>query len=181
MHNQRILPIEADKATGKVKAQLDMVKKRLHRVPNMHATMANAPAVLDAYTALYEALGHSSLDAELRTRIGIATAATNEAQYCLQANTEAGHGQKIPDAELAAAREAKSANPKYQAALKFARAVVEDMGQVTDDDMKGLHAAGYTDAHALEIVAVVSFHLFTNYFNHVVATKPDFAVDHVKR
>lgn len=181
MHNQRILPIEADKATGKVKAQLDQVKKRLHRVPNMHATMANAPAVLDAYTALYDALGHSSLDAELRTRIGLTVAATNEAQYCLLAHTEAGHLLKVPDAEMAAAREAKSANPKYQAALKFAKAVVEDMGQVTDEDMKGLHNAGYTDAQALEIVAVVAANLFTNYFNHVVATKPDFAVESVKR
>lgn len=175
MHNQRILPIELDKAAGKVKEQLEQVKKRLHRVPNMHATMANAPAVLDAFTTLNAALSHVSLDPELRTRIALTVSATNAVEYCLLAHTEAGHAQKIPDAELSAAREAKSANPKYAAALKFAKAVVEDMGQVTDDDMKGLHAAGYTDAQALEIVAVVSASLFTNYFNHVVATKPDLA------
>ena len=173
MHMQRVLPVEADKTAGKVKEQLEQVKKRLHRVPNMHATMANAPAVLDAYLALNAALTHASLDPELRTRIQLTVAATNQAEYCLLAHTEIGRSQKIPDAELAAAREAKSTNPRYQAALKFARAVVEDMGQVTDADMGALHAAGYTDAQALEIVAVVASGLFTNYFNHVVGTQPD--------
>ncbi len=181
MHMQRILPIEMDKAAGKVKEQLEQVKKRLHRVPNMHATMANAPAVLDAYTALGASLSHVSLDAELRTRIALTVAAANQAQYCLLANAEAGRAQKIPDAELALAREAKSGNAKYQAALKFALAVVEDMGQVTDADMAALHGAGYTDAQALEIVAVAAANLFTNYFNHVVATKPDFAGEPAKR
>ncbi len=173
MHMQRVLPIEADKAAGKVKEQLEQVRKRLHRVPNMHATMANAPAVLDAYLAMNAALGHSSLDPELRTRIQLAVAAVNQAEYCLLAHTEAGRAQKIPEAELAAAREAKSANPKYLAALKFARAVVEDMGQVTDADMAALRNAGYADAQALEIAAVVAAGLFTNYFNHVAATHPD--------
>lgn len=174
MHMQRILPVELDKVAGKAKEQLEQVAKRFHRIPNIHATMAVAPAVLDAYLALNAALAHASLPAELRERIAITVASANSCDYCLAAHTAGGKGLKIPDAELAAAREGKSVNHKFQVALTFARAVVEELGQVTDADMAAVKAGGWDDAAVLEIVATVSANIFSNYFNHAAATQVDF-------
>lgn len=174
MHMQRILPLDPAQATGKTKEHLDQLRKKFHRVPNMHATMANAPAVLDAYLALNAALSRSALEADLRARIALAVAAANSAEYCLAAHAEAARALKVPEAEIALAREARSANPRFQAALAFARAVVEDMGQVTDAEMAAVKKAGWGDAAVLEIVAVVAANLFTNYFNHAVGTVVDF-------
>ena len=44
MHMQRILPADPAQTTGKTKEHLDQLQKKFHRVPNMHAAMANAPA-----------------------------------------------------------------------------------------------------------------------------------------
>ena len=174
MHMQRILPLNPAQATGKTKEQLDQIQKKFHRVPNIHATMANAPAVLDAYLALNAALSHSSLDAALRERIALAVAAANSCDYCLAAHSAGAKALKIDDAEIAHAREAQSSNPHYQAALKFARVIVEDMGMVTDADIAAVKKAGWGDAAILEITAAVAANIFTNYFNHVVGTQVDF-------
>jgi uncharacterized peroxidase-related enzyme len=173
MHMQRILPVEPAQATGKTKEHLEQIAKKHHRVPNMHATMAVAPAVLDAYLALNAALANSSLVPELRERIALTVAAANSCDYCLASHTAGGKLLKIPDAELAAARDSQSTNHKFQTALKFARAVVEELGQVTDADMAAVKAGGWDDAAVLEIVALVSANIFTNYFNHVAATQLD--------
>jgi uncharacterized peroxidase-related enzyme len=174
MHMQRILPVDPARATGKTKEQLEQIQKRLHRVPNMHATMANAPAVLDAYLALNAALAHSSLDAVLRERICLTVAAANSCDYCLAAHAAGAKALKIDDAEIESAREAKSSNPRYAAALAFARAVVEDMGTVTDAEFAAVKKAGWDDAAVIEITAAVAANIFTNYFNHVVGTQVDF-------
>ena len=174
MHMQRILPVDPAQTTGKTKEHLDQLQKRFHRVPNMHATMANAPAVLDAYMAMNAALAHSSLDPVLRERIALAVAAANSCDYCLAAHVSGAKALKIDDAEIALAKEAKSTNPHYQAALAFARAVVEDLGMVTDAEMAAVKKAGWSDAAILEITAAVAANIFTNYFNHVVGTQVDF-------
>ena len=174
MHMQRILPVDPAQTAGKTKEHLDQLQKKFHRVPNMHATMANAPAVLDAYLALNAALSHSSLDAALRERIALTVGAANSCDYCLAAHGAGAKALKIDDAEIARAREAQSSNPHYQAALKFARAVVEDMGMVTDADMAAVKKAGWGDAAILEITAAVAANIFRNYFNHVVSTQVDF-------
>ncbi|MFI5363205.1 MAG: carboxymuconolactone decarboxylase family protein [Elusimicrobiota bacterium] len=171
---QRILPVDPGQTSGRTKEHLEQIQKKYHRVPNMHAAMANAPAVLDAYLALTGALSHSSLDAVLRERIALAVASANSCDYCLAAHAAGAKALKIDDAEIAHAREAESSNPHYQAALKFARAVVEDLGQINDAEMAAVKKAGWSDAAILEIVAVVSANIFTNYFNHVVATQVDF-------
>jgi uncharacterized peroxidase-related enzyme len=174
MHMQRILPVEPSQTAGKTKEHLEQIQKKYHRLPNMHAAMANAPAVLEGYLALTGALAHTSLDAVLRERIALAVASANSCDYCLAAHTAGAKALKIDDAEIAHARAAESSNPHYQAALKFARAVVEDLGQINDAEMAAVKKAGWSDAAVLEIVAVVAANIFTNYFNHVVATQVDF-------
>ena len=174
MHMQRILPVDPGQTTGKTKEHLEQIRKKYHRVPNMHAAMANAPAVLDGYLALTGALTHTSLDPVLRERIALTVASANSCDYCLAAHTAGAKALKIDDAELAHARAGESSNPHYQAALKFARAIVEELGQVTDADMAAVKKAGWSDAAILEITAVVAANIFTNYFNHVVATQGDF-------
>jgi uncharacterized peroxidase-related enzyme len=174
MHMQRILPAEQDRLDAKTKERLEQIQKKLHRVPNMHATMANAPAVLDADLALNAALAHSSLEPVLRERLALAVAAANSCEYDLAAHAAAAKALKIDDAEIALAKEAKSSNPHYQAALAFARAVVEDLGMVTDAEVAAVKKAGWSDAAVLELTAAVAANIFTNYFNHVVATQPDF-------
>ena len=71
-------------------------------------------------------------------------------------------------------RRAVAADNKERAALEFARTIVTDRGNVSDDDVRAVRQAGYTDGEIGEIVANVALNIFTNYFNHVAGTEVDF-------
>lgn len=82
----------------------------------------------------------------------------------------------MSDEELAANLASQSSDERTQAALSFARAVVEHRGRVADSDLAEIKAAGFTDAEIVEIVSVVALNVFTNYFNLVAGTEIDFPV-----
>ena len=61
----RLKAIETDKAESKTKALLDGVQKKLGMTPNLMRTMANSPAVLEAYLGLGNALAKGTLQPKL--------------------------------------------------------------------------------------------------------------------
>ena len=171
---QRIEAVNPAEMTGRAKDILDGVKKRLGRVPNVHATMANAPAVLEAYTCFGEAMGRASLDPKLRELVAIAVSAANECEYCLSAHTAIGRSLKVDDNLLQKAQDGEAGDPKTREALRFARSLVEKRGRVSSADLQQLKAAGFGDAQALELVGVVIHTIFTNYVNLAAGTEVDF-------
>jgi alkylhydroperoxidase family enzyme len=65
-------------------------------------------------------------------------------------------------------------DPKRDAAVQFARKVIETRGKVSDADLKAVRDAGYTDANVMEIVALVAMYSLTNFFNNVFDHENDF-------
>ena len=170
---QRIPPADLSKMASKTKEQLDAVQRKMGRVPNLHATMANSPAVLTAYLRLHDALSQTSLDNRLRELLAVTVASANDNEYCLSAHTAFGKNLKVDEAELMHAQEGESADPKTLAALRFVRSLVEKRGRVSDDEVAALKAAGFGNAAVLEIVASTVMNIFTNYCSHVAVTKVD--------
>lgn len=170
----RINPINLAKADGRATALLDVVQKTLGMIPNLMRTMAQSPAVLDAYLGFGKALGGASLSPQLREQIALAVAGENSCGYCASAHTAVGRKLGLDDDELSANLNSLSRDPKTQAALEFARRLVIERGWVNDDDLQRVRDAGYTDGAIAELVATVALNLFSNYFNHVAQTEVDF-------
>ena len=59
----------------------------------------------------------------------------------------------MPADEIIPARKGHASDPKRDAAVQFARTVIETRGKVNDPDVKGVRDARYTDANVMEIVA----------------------------
>lgn len=170
----RIQPVNPDNAEGKAKTLLDGARKSLGMVPNLFATMANSPAVLEAYLSFQKALGGASLPAGLREQIALTVAGANGCDYCASAHTAIGNKLGVDATEMASNIKGFSADAKTQAVLDFAKAVVEGEGWVTDEDLKAVRDAGYSEGEIAEVVAAVALNIFTNYFNHVAGTEIDF-------
>lgn len=68
----RIQPINRHTASAEVNTTLDAVKSKLGLVPNLYATVAQAPAVLNAQLAFGEALSHGRLTAKQRESLALA-------------------------------------------------------------------------------------------------------------
>jgi len=170
----RLNPIDPAQAEGQAKVLLDGVRKKYGMVPNLLATLANAPAALEAYLSLGQALGRSSLDGKTREAIALTVAGENGCDYCAAAHSAIGAGLGMAAEELAANLAGRSSDPRVAAILRFARAVVVERGWVGDNELAEARAAGLGDGEITEIVATVAASIFSNYFNHVAGTEVDF-------
>jgi uncharacterized peroxidase-related enzyme len=170
----RIEPIDYERSTGKAKELLDAVKSKLGMTPNMMKTMAQSPAVLEAYLNFSGALAGGTLDGKLREQIALIAAEANGCGYCASAHTVISKMAGLDEESILAAREGNSADSKTDAALKFARKLIVNRGQVSDADLEDVRSAGFTDGELGEIVANVALNIFTNYFNETAHTSVDF-------
>jgi uncharacterized peroxidase-related enzyme len=170
----RIQPLHAAHAQGKAKDLLGAVKAKLGGTPNLITTMAQAPAVLEGYMGLSGALAGGSLPTGLREQVALAIAGVNSCGYCASAHTAIGKGAGVPATELAAALDGEPSDPRAAGAVRFARAVTEQRGHITDEQFRAVRAAGFTDAEVLELIAAVALNTLTNYINHIAQTEIDF-------
>lgn len=170
-------PATIDAAPAAARAGLEAVARQLGSVPNLFRVIANSPAGLDGYLGLSGALAKGTLDPRTRERIALAVADVNGCGYCLSAHTYIAKAvAKLDDAEITANRNGASNDPKADAAVRFARAIVEQRGHVADADLAAVRAAGYDDAQLVEIVLHVALNTLTNYLNEVAGTEIDFPV-----
>lgn len=163
-------------APEKSQPLLDAVEKQLGVVPNLFRLIGNSPAALEGYLGLNGALART-LDAKTRERIALAIAQANGCDYCLSAHAYLGLNlAKIDDAEIALNRAGHSGDAKADAAVVFARKVLDTRGRVSDADLAAVRLAGFTEAQVIEIVAAVAVNVLTNYVNNVAETDIDFPV-----
>jgi uncharacterized peroxidase-related enzyme len=156
---------------------LEGVKKMLGSVPNLFRLVAVSPAALEGYLGMFGALGKGELPAATRERIALAVAEINGCSYCLSAHTYLGKNlAKLDDAEMTANRNGASNDPKADAAVKFAAKVARERGHVSEDDLRSVEMAGYSDGQIIEIVQHVALNVWTNYLNEVLKTDVDFPV-----
>jgi uncharacterized peroxidase-related enzyme len=173
-NTQRMKAIDPGMAKGKAKELLDAVEKKYGGVPNSFKTMANSPAAFQGFLDLSATLEGGVLPFETRYQIAIAVSEINGCAYCLSAFTAIGKSGGMKDETLAMCRIAGSTDPKIDAILKFAAAIVRERGAVTPEDFQKVKSAGCSDEEIQEIIANVALFTFANYTNLVVRTEIDF-------
>jgi uncharacterized peroxidase-related enzyme len=170
----RIAPVDAATATGAAATHLATTRKLFGSVPNMFATAAQSPVVLEAMLGMFGSLGKASIGARAGEQIAIAVAQENGCGYCLSAHTAIGKKHGVTVADLDAARTGRAHDPKIAALLTLAVAVNRERGHVDDALLAEVRGAGVTDAEIVEVVAHVALNVFTNSLNNVAGTDIDF-------
>jgi uncharacterized peroxidase-related enzyme len=172
---QHLTALNPETTTGKSKELFNVIQSKLGMVPNMMRTMGNSPSVLNGYLSLNASLGESSLGAKLGELLAITIANANSCDYCNAAHSFIGEKMvHINPAAIADAREGKSSDQRTQAALDFARILLEKKGQVSDRDIHDVKNAGFDDAAIAEIIGHVGLNVLTNYFNNAAKVIVDF-------
>jgi uncharacterized peroxidase-related enzyme len=170
----RIAALDRQQVGPRTQGLLDAVNQALGVTPNMMRTMAQSTAVLDGYLALNNALAKGSLGRKLGEQLALLTAEQNGCNYCASAHTALGKHAGLTDSDITAARDGRAAEPRAQAALSLARAVIETRGHVSDPDLAAARKAGLADGEIGEVVAHVAVNVLTNYFNSLADTEVDF-------
>ena len=172
---QRITVIKHEESSGKAKELLDGVKRQLGFAPNLMKTLAHSPNTLEAYLNFSGTLG-KTLNAKLREEISLVTAEENSCGYCASAHTALGKMAGLTEDETLAARAGTGNDAKNDAALKFAKLILEKRGNVSNEDLQTVKNADFSEGEIAEIVANVALTVFTNYFNNVAETERDFPI-----
>lgn len=171
-----ITALDPQSADGKAADLLGAVAKSLGSVPNLFRVAAQSPAALEGLLALSSALRTGRLSGRTREALALTVAELNGCDYCLSAHTLLGKGAGLSDADIEAARQGRSPDAEWQAALDLAAAVVRMRGRVAEADLARARQAGLDDGQIVEIVAQVALNTFTNYLNLVARTEIDFPV-----
>lgn len=173
----RIRKVELEKATGTQKEILESIKKKIGKVPNIYAGLAQSPVALQAYVSFGDHLQKGSLDAKTRETVALAVAQYNGCDYCLSAHSFVGSKMLgMTEKEIMNIRKGHATDPKIQSLLDFVFIVVDKRANITDLDYRKIREAGYSEGEVIEIIANVVQTIFTNYFNHVAQTEIDFPV-----
>jgi alkylhydroperoxidase family enzyme len=145
------------------------------RLLNMHAQMAHAPAVLEAYVSIRRATArHGTLDQPIRTALMLATAVADGSQYALAiismlALRSGWHPEQV-DALLAGK---DLGEEKTDALVGVAREAAANSGRVSDATWARAAASGWDNEQLAEAFAYLGLTVFTSYFLNYAATELD--------
>ena len=170
----RIATIENDTATPEQKELLDAIQAKLGMVPNFLKIFAHSPVALRAFLGLHGVATDGSLDALTRERIALAMAQQNGCEYCVSAHTAIGRKTGLSAAEMAAARAGTSDDAQAAVAVKFARSLMDNRGEISTLELAEMRGAGYSDADIVEVITHVGMNFLTNILGKASRVEIDF-------
>ncbi|QDV82095.1 carboxymuconolactone decarboxylase family protein [Planctomycetes bacterium TBK1r] len=167
--------IHTIETAGESKPLLEKSKKTYGFVPNLHAVMAESPALLEAYRSVAEIFDtKTNLSHTERQIIAMTNNRLNGCIYCMAAHTTIMQGLNVPDDVIQSLRDGTPiADPKLEALRVFAETVNVKRGWVDDSEIDALLAAGYTKQTVFDVIVGTAFKVLSNYTNHVAETPLD--------
>lgn len=176
----RINIVSHESANAEQIALFDAIETQLGSVPNFLRVFANSPHALKAFLGFYDIAKDGSLDSLTRERIALALAQHNGCEYCLSAHTAIGRKAGLNAAEIEANRSGTSQDGKAAIAVKFARSLLEHMGEVTTAELQQMRAAGYSESDIVEVITHVGMNILTNILGKAGRVDIDFPVVELK-
>ncbi|WP_321892312.1 carboxymuconolactone decarboxylase family protein [Paraburkholderia tropica] len=137
-------------------------------LPNLVASLANAPVALETYLTVGEINGRSGLTLAEREAVQITAAAIHGCGFCVAGHTAVA----LKKAQLAAPvvdalrTGSPSGDARLDAVAVFTRDVIATRGTVPDAARAAFAAAGFSDANALEVILGVSLATLCNFANN---------------
>ena len=145
------------------------------RLLNMHAQMAHAPAVLEAYVSIRRATAQlGTLDQRARTALMLASAAADASPYALAIVSllalRSGWQPHQVEALLAGRDVGED---KLDTLTGVIREAAANSGRVSDETWEAAANHGWGDEQLAEAFAYLSLTVFTSYFLNYAATELD--------
>jgi uncharacterized peroxidase-related enzyme len=169
------LPIHTiESAPEGARSILEAAQKRFGFVPNLLGELASAPPALKGYMALSELFGSCSLSPVAQQVLLLSVSRANKCSYCVAAHSAglkmAGAGQELID-DIRTGR--RLTDPALNGLAVFVAAVVEQRGEVTEEQIRAFLSTGYRPDQILEVLLGVAMKTLSNYTNHIAATPLD--------
>lgn len=162
-------PLTIATAPEASKPVLENIQKAFGFIPNLMATFANSPTVLQGYLAMDGVFEKGTFTAVERQLIQLAASEENKCSYCVAAHaTIAKAFLHAPAETIAAVRDGQPLTDKKQNALvNLVREIVRERGFASTTTVDDFLAAGYEKPQVMELLLGVALKTVSNYLAHL--------------
>ena len=164
------LPLQTlDTATDEARPLLEGIHQKFGKIPNIVATMANAPVTLQSYAALGANFAKAGFTPAEQQIIFLAISVENACGYCTAAHSTALKGSFRMPAEVVAAIRAQTStgDAKRDALIETVRELVRNKGHVAVKTRKAFLGAGYTQVQLIDLLSAIAMKTLTNFLDHL--------------
>lgn len=165
---------DADSAPKDSLPLLEKSLKAFGMIPNLHAVMAEAPGLLNAYQRLHDLVLESSFTTDEKTVVWQTINVEHECHYCVPAHTFIANNMGV-ETSISDALRNKTPLPtqKLETLRGFTLCVIRKRGDVDTAELESFFDAGFSKRQALEIILILSQKVMSNYVNQFVDTPID--------
>ena len=157
-----------ESAPERSKPVLQELLKTFGLIPNLAGAMAGSPVLIDAFLGVFRKVHAGSFSEAQIQALLLTNAATNACAWAVAFHSMLALKEGLDPADVQAIRERGTPRDAKLAALStLARAMIERRGHLEEGALERFVAAGFTPAHALEVVTVVAASTITNYVGNL--------------
>jgi uncharacterized peroxidase-related enzyme len=163
-----------DTAPEDSRPALEALRERVGFIPNLAATMAGSPVLIDAFGGLQDRLRTTTLTGAEREVVGLTVSHENACRYSMAAHSVFATAHGAPAEVVDALRDGTPVpDPKPAALHEFTLAVLRERGHVGAERVEALRAAGYSAEQLFELLAQVAYTSIANWVANICDTPVD--------
>jgi AhpD family alkylhydroperoxidase len=162
-------PVHAiESAPEQSRPALEGLRKSLGIVPNLAATMAGSPALLNSFVGAFASFHGGSFSGAERQVLLLTNAVANRCAWAVAFHSTLALREGVAADDLRALREGRLPSPpRWRALSALTRALIEKRGHLDDAELDAFTAAGFAPAQVLEVIAGLSVSTMANYAGNV--------------
>jgi len=147
---------------------LSGLRAALGLVPNLAATMANAPSLVNSFVAAFGQFGGGGFTGAERQVLLLSNAVANRCAWAVAFHSTAALAEGVPSADVEAIRRGDvPAGERFSALSTTTRRFIDRRGHLDEDDVKTFTAAGFDDVQLLEVVTGLAISTMANYVGNL--------------
>ena len=153
-----------ESAPEKAKPALQGLKQALGIIPNLAATMASSPTLVNGFVAAFGNFHAGSFSAKERQTLLLTNAVANRSEWAVAFHSTFALKEGVTAADVEAIRQDRLPSDARLAALvELDRALIERRGAVNEAELASFGAAGFSSQQALEVIAGLAVSVMANY------------------
>ena len=153
------------------KPALEALQKNFGLIPNLAATMATSPTLINGFVGAFVNFLGGTFSAAERQTLLLANAVANRSPWAVAFHSTAALREGVEAADVDAIRRGRRpADAKLAALATLTTRSIETRGRLDKDDIAAFTAGGFTHEQVLEVLAGVAISAMANYAGNI--TKP---------
>ncbi len=164
-----------DTAPACSKHAMEMTRHVFGMVPNLQSYMAESPALLNAYSEVWDIFHKQSTLTPAEQQVVLLTVSfENNCEYCMSGHSFLAKRAGVDPATLEELRAGRPlSNARLQSLRAFTGKMVRERGWLSEHDASEFLAAGFSKAQVFEVITGVALKTMSNYTNHITHTPLD--------